>query len=216
MGFILENIRYKNILEIDRLTLPDQRMTCIVGESGGGKTTLLRLLNNMITPDAGQVLYNGTSLEEMDPVALRRKVLMLPQSPTVFPGSIQDNLLAGLKFSGLPAAAEPGQVQALDRVKLEKSLDTDASTLSGGEKQRLALARILLMQPEALLLDEPSSALDEETEKQVIKGVVEFARERRITVIMVTHTRAVAKAFGEIIVTVGNGRVAEVKEVSRA
>ncbi|MBO8127495.1 MAG: ATP-binding cassette domain-containing protein [Firmicutes bacterium] len=216
MGFILEGVKYKDILDIDRLELLDKQVTCIVGESGSGKTTLLRLLNNLISADSGRVTYQGINVDETDPVELRRKIAMLPQIPTIFPGTVGDNLRLGLDFAGQDQVPEETLLEALEMAKLRKSLTSDAADLSGGEKQRLALARILLLRPEVLLLDEPSSALDDETEKLVIESIVEHTRKREITLIMVTHSKAVAETFGDTVVTIHNGRVAGIKEAPRA
>src|SRR5688572_13102079 len=100
--FTLDNVRFGRILEVPHLEIPEGKVTCIVGRSGSGKTTLLRLLNRMISPDAGTILYRGTPITEIDPVELRRRVVMLPQSPVMFDGTIRDNLLIGLRFSDRP------------------------------------------------------------------------------------------------------------------
>lgn len=82
--FLLRNVKYKNILEIEELYIPEKMITVITGESGSGKTTLLKMLNKMITPDRGEILFKGQPLEKIDSVDLRRKVVMLPQFPVVF------------------------------------------------------------------------------------------------------------------------------------
>lgn len=98
--FLLKNVRYKKILDIADLLIEDQKITCITGESGSGKSTLLRLLNKLISSDSGDIYFNGEQLSSIPSVSLRRKVLMLPQTPVIFPGSVRDNLLIGLLFTG--------------------------------------------------------------------------------------------------------------------
>lgn len=213
--FCLRGVRYRDILDIERLEIPEGKVTCIVGESGSGKTTLLRLLNKLISYDNGEIVYKGRSLKDIDSVELRRRVIMLPQTPVIFPGTVRDNLLIGLVFSEKPLVGEEKLLEIMEMVHLDKNFDEDAEKLSGGEKQRLALGRVLLMDPEAFLLDEPSSALDEDTEEVVIGGLVKYARERGKTVVMVTHSKQVARSFSDKIVEVSHGRVVSCWEGNR-
>ena len=192
---------------MDQLVISPARSTCIVGESGSGKTTLLRMLNKLISPDEGVILYHGQSMDEVDSVTLRRSVVMLPQTPVIFPGTVKDNLEIGVRFSEKPLATETQLLNVLDVVHLKKELHENAEKLSGGEKQRLALGRVILMNPDVFLLDEPSSALDEETERLVIEKTVRLARESGKTLIMVTHARKIADEFADAMVKLKNGRI---------
>ena len=206
MGFTLDGVTYKGIISVDRLEIPGGRVTCMVGESGSGKTTLLRMLNNLVSPEKGSVYYKGENVAGLDPVELRRSVVMLPQNPVVFPGSVADNLMIAREFAGKSPAKDEALAGILKTVKLQKKLSDDPTEFSGGEKQRLALARVLILEPEALLLDEPSSALDERTEGEVIGSVVDFVRRRRLTLVMVVHSRELAMRFADTLVTVKNGK----------
>lgn len=205
--FLLKNVKYKNILNINNLEIKKNLTTCIVGESGSGKTTLLRLLNKMISCDSGEIYYNNRLLSEIDSVNLRRSVVMLPQSPAVFKGNIRDNLLMGLNFSEKPAVSDEILNSILKTVKLNKDINDNSEKLSGGEKQRLALGRILIMNPEVLLLDEPSSALDEDTENIIIEALVDYSRKNKKTLVMVTHSKSVAERFSDEIVTIEKGKL---------
>lgn len=210
--FVLDNVRYKNILDVSHLVLPDKKINCILGESGSGKTTLLRLLNNLAACDNGSILWHEQSLYELNPIELRRRVVMLGQNPVIFDGSVRENLLIGLKFAEKPCPGDDKLREVLKQVSLHKELDVEAAQLSGGEKQRLALGRVLLMEPEVLLLDEPSSALDEDTEEILIRSLVRYVKENEITLIMVTHARRIAEEYGEYIVEIEQGRVKAVRE----
>lgn len=209
--FSLHNVRVKDILHIPQLEIPGDEVTCIVGRSGSGKSTLIRLLNRMITPDEGTILFKGTDISTINPIELRRKVVMLPQSPVTFDGTVRDNLLIGLEFSDRPAIGDDRLAHILEVVDLKKDLDGSAVTLSGGEKQRIALGRILAMRPEVALLDEPSSALDQGTERTVIDRLIAGAREYGVTIIMVTHARALAEAEADNLVEIEAGRLVEPK-----
>ncbi|MDI6602378.1 MAG: ABC transporter ATP-binding protein [Thermoanaerobacteraceae bacterium] len=203
----LKDITYKNILNIDNLIIPENKVICIVGESGSGKTTLIKHLNNLISCDAGTIYYKGQNIDEINPIKLRREVVMLPQVPVIFPGSIGNNINIGLTFSGNKPVDDSRLQEVLNIVHLQKGLSDDAGKLSGGEKQRVALARVLLMHPDVLLLDEPSSALDEETEHLVIDSVVKYVRDNNKSLIMVTHTKKIAREYGEGIIIMDKGRV---------
>ncbi|ABR47766.1 ABC transporter related [Alkaliphilus metalliredigens QYMF] len=203
--FLFKEVKYKDILNIKALTIKNHQVTCIVGESGSGKTTLLRLLNKLISCDSGEILYQEQSLSAINSVELRRNVVMLPQSPAIFSGSIKDNLLIGLKFSEKQLVSDDKLSEVLKVVKLNKKLDEYAERLSGGEKQRVALARVILMDPEVLLLDEPSSALDEETEHTIIEALVNYTKDNNKTLIMVTHSKKIANHFADEVIEIKKG-----------
>ncbi|MBS4008540.1 MAG: ABC transporter ATP-binding protein [Clostridium sp.] len=211
--FRLEAVLYKNILSIELLTLPGNKVTCIVGESGSGKTTLLRLLNKMISPDSGEIYYQNIPLSIIPAIELRRKVVMLQQFPVIFPGSVGDNLLVGLKFAEKPAVSSEKLSEILSFVHLRKDLNSPAEKLSGGEKQRLALGRVLLLEPEVMLLDEPSAGLDEETEQLVVNSLVAYTKQNQKTLLMVTHAKQVARDYAEQIIEINNGKIVSQQEV---
>ena len=211
--FELIDVTYKDILTIDHLRLEKGRVTCIVGESGSGKTTLLRLLNKLISCDRGTITYQGQDIQDLDAVLLRRSVVMLPQNPAIYPGNVRDNLAIGLAFAEKPPASDDRLRQALALVNLNKDLDAKSDLLSGGEKQRLALARLMLLEPDVYLLDEPSSALDENTERLIIEALVAAAKDNGISLIMVTHTRQIAQAYADRTIEISGGRIVSDREV---
>lgn len=205
--FSLLDVRYQNILHIPQLSIEGGRITSILGESGSGKTTLLRLLNKLISPSEGSIFFQGEDISNMDSVELRRKVVMLPQTPVIFPGNLKDNLLIGLRFAGKEAVSDKNLEEILLNVKLDLNMNQDAAKLSGGEKQRLALARVLLMDPLVYLLDEPSSALDKDTEKVIINMMFENVRKNNKTLIMVTHSKEMAFKVSDEIVNIDKGQI---------
>ena len=207
--FRFEKVAFRDILTIEQLTIHQGEITCIIGESGSGKTTLLRMLNHLQSPDQGKIFFNGEDLQDLEPVKLRRRVIMLPQTPVIFKGSVRDNLIIGRRFSEKETPPEEVLEDLLTKVKLSKKLNDSAEKLSGGEKQRLALGRILLMEPEVLLLDEPSSALDDETENILIETFVNYTKKHEKTLIMITHSKALAEKFGDRILQVKGGTVYE-------
>lgn len=202
--FEIENLKFKHILHMEHLCI-DRQITCITGPSGSGKTTFLRMLNRLNDPDEGKILWNGVDISQMNATELRRKVVMLKQTPVVYAGTIEDNLQIGLQFSKKALATQAELKEYLKKVQLNKQLDESVAKLSGGEKQRLCLARIMLMDADVYLLDEPSSALDKDTENFVIENMVQFVKEKDKTLIMVTHSPAVAKLYPESILEIKEG-----------
>ena len=209
--FELTEVRYKHILQLDKLLIKQGKVTCIVGESGSGKTTLIRLLNKLISCDSGEILYNGQNIDTINSVELRSSVVMLPQIPTIFTGNLKENLLIGLKFSKKKIADDQTLFDVLKLVNLNKQLDDACTTLSVGEKQRLALARVILLNPDVFLLDEPSAALDEETEKIVIEKLVTYSKQENKTLIIVTHSMNIAQTYSDEIINVHQGKVIEIR-----
>lgn len=205
--FSLQGVKFKDVLDINKLKFSADEITCIVGPSGGGKTTLLKLLNNLVSIDQGQVLYQGQSVEQWDPVELRQKVIMISQQPVTFTATVGEELQSGFKMTCAEVPAEEELVDMMQQMQLNKDLSTAVEVLSGGEKQRLALARSLLLNPEVLLLDEPSSALDQDTEEKVIQQLANYAHHNDITLIMVTHSLNIAQEFGDNIVEIREGKI---------
>lgn len=145
----------------------------VAGPSGSGKTTLLRILARLREADSGKVLLDGRLWTEFTPVQWRRRVNYLAQKPAVFDGSVEDNLRRPFELNAVKKELQYDREKALElmeRVLLSGSLlNQDARTLSGGETARMALVRALLVEPEALLLDEPLAALDRKSAGAVIE-----------------------------------------------
>ncbi|MFJ8525053.1 ATP-binding cassette domain-containing protein [Bacillus cereus] len=211
--FILKDVTYKDILHIPYLQIQKEKITCIIGESGSGKSTLLRMLNDLQSPTSGTIEYNGKLISDYPPIQLRRDVVMLGQTPPIFDGTIKDNLLMGLRFSEKPFPNDDALRSALTTVSLEKNLEDNTDSLSGGEKQRLAFARIVLMDSPIYLLDEPTSALDSDTERRVMKQFTILAREKKKTVIFITHSQQLPEEIADDIIEISKANGATRKEV---
>ena len=198
--FSFQNVTYKHILSIDNLEI-SKGVTCILGESGVGKSTFLKLLNNLISPDQGEIFYTNKALETMNPLDLRQKVVMLMQSPVIFQGTVRDNLLSGLRVTGKNMAPDNKLLDTLKWLELKNiSLDTDAAHLSGGEKQRICLGRMILINPEVFLLDEPSAALDEKNQELIITRVTQYAKENNKSLIMILHSKQLCRTYSDYLI----------------
>ena len=192
----------RRVLDEVTASIPAAGITVVSGPSGAGKTTLLRLCNRLEVPDAGKVSYRGQPLDELDPLTLRRRVGMVFQRPTPFPGTLADNLAVAH-----PDASTAELSTALTRVALDPGLlGQEARTLSGGELQRMCLARTLVTGPETLLLDEPTSALDAQP-KQVFETTARDLAAQGITIIWVTHDDAQADRVADRIYHLSDGHL---------
>jgi putative ABC transport system ATP-binding protein len=176
----------------------------VAGPSGAGKSTLLRLLDRLLEPTSGQVLFHGRPLPSYDVREVRRRVGLVQQAPVV----LGDTVLADLRV-GRPELPEQEARALLGRVGLnDLSLGRGTSDLSGGEAQRLCLARALAVGPEVLLLDEPTSALDA-VSAQSVERVVRALVAEGLSAVLVSHDLRQAKRLADDVVVLDHGRVVE-------
>jgi putative ABC transport system ATP-binding protein len=188
-------------------------MLAVVGPSGAGKSSFLRLLNRLDEPTGGTVLLNGWDYREIAPRELRRRVGMVMQTAHLFPGTVAENISFGPQQRG--ERLVPEQIAALlDRVGLPGCQDRDVGSLSGGEAQRVSVARTLANTPETLLLDEPTSALDEASARGVEELLVSVVNERRMACVMVTHNRPQAARVAARAMVLEAGRLVAVGPTS--
>jgi putative ABC transport system ATP-binding protein len=192
----------RRILEGVTATIPVCRVAVVAGASGAGKSTLLRLCNRLAVPTAGRIRYRGDDVAALDPLALRRRVGMVFQRPAVFPGTVRDNLLVAR-----PDLDDRGATATLDRVHLEsRFLDRPTVGLSGGEAQRVCLARTLVAEPEVVLMDEPTSSLDEAATR-ALEGLARELGEAGTTVVWVTHDLGQLRRVAEHLLVLHEGTV---------
>jgi putative ABC transport system ATP-binding protein len=184
------------------VAVPDAGITVFVGPSGAGKSTLLRCCNRLESPTTGTVRFRGDDLATLDPLAHRRRVAMVFQAPARFPGTVAANLRA--VDEGLSDAAAG---DLLDRVGLDRGLlGRDADALSGGEAQRMVLARALTTGPEVLLADEPTSALDA-TATRRLEELARMLADDGMPVLWVTHDQEQVARLADHLVEINGGRI---------
>ena len=184
------------------LEIPDGA-TALLGPSGSGKSSLLRLLNRLADPDEGAISFEGRDVRELDVLELRRKALLVPQLPAPLPGTVAENVSFGPSLCDREADVE----RCLTRAGLDASYaDREAAELSVGEQQRVMLARALALEPDVLLLDEPTSALDETARDGVERTLAELA-EGGVAMVLVTHDRSQAQRIASRVVELRDGRV---------
>ena len=178
--------------------------TAVLGPSGSGKSTLLRLLNRLSEPDSGTVRFRGDDVRSLDPLELRRRAMMVPQLPAPLPGTVADNVRYGPKLAGRDVDPAP----LLEMAGLGAGFaERDAARLSVGEQQRMMLARALALDPEVLLLDEPTAALDDEAKEGVELTLADLRGRSGLSLVLVTHEAAQAERLAERVIRLAEGRV---------
>lgn len=190
----------------------------IVGPSGSGKSSLLRLLNRLDEPTSGTVYVDGRDYRELSPRELRRRVGMVTQRPFLFPGDIASNLRFGPQQRG-ETLSDAEVTSLLEQVGLAGLAARSISNLSGGEQQRVSLARALANRPEVLLLDEPTSALDERAKAGIEELIGGLVAQISLTCVMVTHDREQARRLCDRVIVLEAGhsvRAGTPEEVLRA
>lgn len=177
----------------------------VIGPSGSGKSSLLRLLNRLDEPTSGMITYKNKNYTEYSPCELRKMIGYLFQTPHMFEKTIADNLL--LAHANL---SESEMLSILDLVHLPQAmLSKEVDRLSGGEKQRVALARLLATNPEIILLDEPTSALDPAFTEAIEQLIVEIVKQENLTAIVVTHHPDQALRIGQFALLMNQGQLIE-------
>jgi tungstate transport system ATP-binding protein len=197
------------LFEIERLPVEEGGAYVLVGPNGSGKTTLMRILAGLDRDAGGGMDFRGEPVAFTSyPELLRRSIVYVHQHPYLFHTSLRHNLEYGLKRRGLPAAERARRVEeAIAWAVLEPRRTTPPAKLSGGEKQRAALARARALEPELLLLDEPTSNLDRDGRAQTL-ALLEQLRDERRTVIVACHDQEIIALPGFTRLRLDDGRVA--------
>jgi tungstate transport system ATP-binding protein len=204
----------RTVLQIESLEIMRGEILAIVGPSGAGKSTLLRHLNFLEEPSDGHLTFQESRFNGvMPPLELRRQVTTVFQQPVLLNRSVAANVAYGLKLRGKSGRqVEQAVSDALAKVGLIELANVSARTLSGGEAQRVALARALVINPEVLLLDEPTANLDPYNIRLIEEIVTKVNREQGTTVVLVTHNIFQAKRLAHRVVLLLDGRIVEVAD----
>jgi len=200
---------YGRVQALEDLTLRiGDAPTAILGYSGAGKTTLLKLLGGLEMPSSGRMKYKGLEITEKNVWSLRRVVTMLFQEPVSFNRSVLENVTYGLDVRDVnKAEARRRASETLGSLRLKGFQNRKATKLSGGEQQRVALARALVLEPEVLLLDEPTSNLDPANASVIMKAILEYAKKG--LVVVSTHNFMHVRGISKWAIYIENGRIVE-------
>ncbi len=194
------------VLEIEQLEIADNSVTALLGSNGAGKSTLLKLLAFLENPQQGNIRFKGDNPTDSSLLSYRRRIGLVAQKPYLLQGTVFENVSLGLKFRGVSAEQVKKQVfAALDTVGMAYFAQRSATGLSGGEAQKVALARALALQPEVLLLDEPFSHLDQASIEDLSQVITTFATQEGRSVIFTTHDRLHAIALADEVIGLVSG-----------
>ena len=221
MGISLENVSYvyeqgtamqTSALQDVSLEIPDNQFIGLIGHTGSGKSTLVQLLNGLLRPTSGRVLYNGKDIHEdgFDKKALRANVGLVFQYPEhqLFEVDVLSDVMYGPRNLGLDeAACKKRAIRALENVGIkEKYFKTSPFDLSGGQKRRAAIAGVLAMNPRILILDEPTAGLDPRGRDEILGLISEMKKKLSMTIILVSHSMDDVARYVERIVVMGHGK----------
>ena len=206
-------VKDKVLVEDVTFEVQTGEVLAIVGPSGSGKSSLLRLLNRLDEPTSGTVYVEGTDYRQIPPRALRRKLGLVNQRPYLFPGTVAQNLQFGPLQHG-ESLSQDAIEQLLASVGLKGYASRDVANLSGGEAQRVSVARTLANSPLVLLLDEPTSALDETSKLEVESSIDNVVHNQGLTCVLVTHDTAQAARLAARALLLEAGRIVRVGPIN--
>jgi ATP-binding cassette subfamily C protein LapB len=199
-------------IKVEKLTITSGEKVAIVGMIGSGKSTLLKILSGMYKPQEGKILFNGIDMHHISRNRLNETIGYLPRNVKLISGTLRDNLLLGLAGISdekiMDAAMKTGLIQLINT--LPQGLDTPVpeggESVSGGQKQMIVMTRIVLMEPKALLLDEPTANMDDHTERQILDAIRQQLTAQN-TLVIVTHKPALLGLVDRIVVMAPKGIV---------
>ena len=201
----------RNALHIHSLDIQRGETLTVVGPNGAGKSTLLLALARLLKPVSGEIVYEGKSLMRLNELAYRRKISFVFQAPLLMDMTVEQNVELGLKFRGTPKEQIQEQVgKWMKQLGIESLSKRRAGQLSGGEAQRVSLARAFVLDPELLLLDEPFSSLDPPTRAKLLEDLSTLLAEDRRTAVFVTHNLNEAARLSQRMAVIVDGRLRQV------
>ena len=206
----------RDVLIINSLEIQRGETLAVVGPNGAGKSTLLLVLARLIKPTRGQITFNGSPISQMDDLEYRRKISIVFQDPLLMDMTVEKNIALGLRFRGADKEETRSGVDRWSKAMgVDSLLGRRANQLSGGEAQRVSLARAFVLDPELLLMDEPFSAVDPPTREQLLKDLSTLLSQDQRTTIFVTHNLKEAAQIGDRIAVVINGELKQVGKPSQ-
>ncbi len=208
-----DELRYavdgETILDGVSLAVDAGETVAVVGPSGAGKSSFLRLLDRLDEPTGGTVYLDGTDYRSLDPETLRKRVGLVPQQPALREGTVVENVTIGPRLRG-ESVGDERVAELLVDVGLAGYADRDVSDLSGGEAQRVAIARTVVNDPDVLLLDEPTASLDSEAEAAIERLLTDLLATGERTAILVTHDERQAARLADRVARFADGRIVDV------
>lgn len=205
MSILYSNNRLKYLKTINypEIKIDQDQMTFLVGKSGSGKSTYLKLLNRTLLTKEGIIEFNGKNINDLDVLSYRKEVLLVPQELFLINGTIRDNFYFYYN-ARKEKHLNDEQIKAFLAICVANfSLDTDCRNLSGGERQRVFIAIFISLAKKVILLDEPTSALDEKTSFELLTNLKKYFHDHQITSLIVSHNDYLVKQFADRIIKIG-------------
>ncbi|MFH1939101.1 MAG: ATP-binding cassette domain-containing protein [bacterium] len=201
----------KIVIDVDNLNFQEGKIYAIVGPNGSGKTTLLNILNLLEKPDEGQIFFYDqeiTNKSNSDTLEIRRRMTLVNQDPFLFHSTVYDNIAYGLKIRSIPSKVQKSRIRsALNIVGLSGFKDRKANQLSGGEAQRVVIARALVIEPEVLFLDELTANIDQKHIDVVERIIKKIKKDIKTTVIFTTHDLSQAYRLADEVISLLDGKI---------
>jgi tungstate transport system ATP-binding protein len=203
--------RGRSVLEVPALDVRKREVLALVGPNGAGKSTLMLVIARLIKPETGKILFDGLPLSEWSALDYRRRISFVFQAPLLLDMTVAENIALGLKFRGVHKDKIRERVEHwLEQLGIEALSTRRASELSGGEAQRVSLARAFVLDPELILLDEPFSALDPPARARLLEDLTALLKADHRTAIIVTHNLKDAAKLGDRVAVLVGGRLRQV------
>ena len=211
----LNNIQFsyadKKVLDIEQQVFEQGIITALVGANGAGKSTLLGLLSFIFDAEVGEIEFSGVKVTKSNQASLRKSIGLIQQNPYLIKGSVINNIELGLKFRHVkPEVRESMAKDMLRILKIENLADRSVKSLSGGEAQKIAIGRTLVLDPKVILLDEPFTYLDREFVDEFELLMKKLKNEQNKTIIFTTHNQLQAQALSDQVFSIVDGHLTEV------
>ena len=209
--------KFRTLLTNISVAIAKGQKTALIGATGSGKTTFLRLLNRLIDPSAGNILWNGKNIQEIPIQTLRRRVLLVSQEPSLLGMTVSEAIAYPLQLQNLPQGEIDSRLQKwLEKLQLDRQLlNRSELELSLGQRQWVAIARALVMEPEILLLDEPTSSLDRGLSHLLLDTLTELTQlPNPTTVVMINHQLDLLQTWCDRLICLHNGELVQDTESS--
>ena len=201
----------RRVVDISSLSVEQGEVLAVIGPNGAGKSSLLLAIARLLPPENGELLWCGTPIKEISSLTYRRRIGLVLQEPLLLELSVFGNVALGLRFRGTPTREINEKVgRWLQRLGIDALRDRPGSQLSGGEAQRVSLARAFVLNPDLLLLDEPFSALDAPTRLRLLEDLKTILAETGTTTILITHDLKEAARLATRVAVMLNGQLAQV------
>ena len=202
----IKDVTFQDFLDYPEIVVEAGKITFLTGASGSGKSTLLRLLNGVLSASAGVINYQGKNIVEYSAIQLRRELLLVSQAVYLFDSTIEENFKAFYEYRDEPLISRDKMKEYLAICAIDMPLDSDCQVLSGGERHRVFMAINLSFDAVVYMFDEPTSALDYQNAQLVMENITRFVKDRNKTLLIISHDKHLAEAYGDNIINLSKGQ----------